>query len=105
MSPELFTRPPLRARVISSSPVRLWVEWQPVLITSDHVTAFLFTLLGGVVVLFTQRLPVSLIPEELPSLRYLFLIATLQCFLQLMWTYVVNHHCRDCPALATTHDT
>lgn len=104
MPPELFTHPPLRARVISPSPVRLWVEWQSVLITSDHVTAFLFALLGGVVVLFTQWLPVSLIPEKLLCLRYLFLIAALQCFLQLMRPYMVNHRCRDCSVLAKAHD-
>ena len=63
MPRELFTRPPLHACVISPPPVRLWVEWQPVFIASDDVTAFLFALLGGVVVLLTEGLPVGLIPE------------------------------------------
>ncbi len=80
------------------------IEGQAILITSDDVTAFLFALLGRVVVLLTKGLPVGLVPEELLSLCYLVLFATVDGFFQPVWLDMVNDSSGHCSALPVAHD-
>ena len=79
------------------------IEGQAILITSDDVTAFLFALLGRVVVLLTKGLPVGLVPEELLSLCYLVLFATVDGFFQPVRLDVVNYRCGHCSTLSMAH--
>lgn len=79
------------------------VEWQAILITPDDVTPLLFTLLGRIVVLLTKGLPVGLVPEQLLSLCYLILFATVNGLFQPVWFDVVNDSSRDCSALSVAH--
>ncbi len=80
------------------------VQRQPILIASNDVTAFLFTLLGRVMVLLTEGLPVGLVPEKLLSPCYLILFATVNRFLQPMRLDVVNDCCRNRSALPVAHN-
>lgn len=66
------------------------IEGHAVFIAPNDVTALLFPLLGRVMMLFAQRLPVGLVPEELLSLCYLILSAAVDSFLQPVWLDVVN---------------
>jgi hypothetical protein len=68
------------------------------------VTALLFALLGRVVVLLTERLPVCFIPKELLSLCYLILFAAIDGFFQPVWFDVVNDSCGYRSALSMAHN-
>ena len=53
--------------------------------------------------LFTEGLPVGLIPEEFLSLRYLVLVATIDCFFQPMRLDVIHNGSGYCSSLPVTH--
>jgi hypothetical protein len=69
------------------------------------MTALLFALLGGVVVLFTEGLPVGLVPEELLSFSYLILLTTIYGFFQPVRLDMVNDRSRHSSALPVAHGT
>jgi hypothetical protein len=79
------------------------IEWESVFIAPNHVTTLLFTLLCRVVMLLAKGLPVGIVPEELLSLCYLFLFASVNRFLQPMRLDVVNNSSRHCSALPVAH--
>lgn len=54
---------------------------------------------------FAEGLPVRFILEDLLNLCYLFLLAAIQCFFQLVSFDVVNNRLRLCLVLSETYYT
>lgn len=54
--------------------------------------------------LLAEGLPVSLVPEELLSFRYLVLLAAIDGLFQSVRLDVVNYSCFHCSSLTMTHD-
>jgi len=68
------------------------------------VTSLLSALLGRAMMLLAEGLPVSLVPEELLSFRYLVLLAAIDGLFQSVRLDVVNYSCFHCSSLTMTHD-
>lgn len=83
--------------------MRRRIKRHAVLVAANNMAALLDALLGGIVMLFTKRLPVGFIPEELLRFRYLLRVATVKRLFKFVRLDVVNDCSRNGPALPVAH--